>query len=120
MMPARRLLSSRALGSSGTTPSTPSPLASAGMLCATLRKKSSMYWSEAGSYCACRSASDSQLRNGETHVNLDSISFREPAHMPLGKESIGEEREQDKFGECEQFISRQLKPSAPVQTVSQP
>src|SRR5689334_14183972 len=102
MMPARLLLSSRAPGSSGTTPSTPScPLGSAGMLCATFRKKSSMYWSEAGSYCEskcqpCGHFANQSLKNRRTHINLHRISFREPAHVPLGEKSIREKREQDK------------------------
>jgi hypothetical protein len=33
-----------------------------------------------------------------THINLDCFSLGEATHVPFGKEPVGEEREEDKFG----------------------
>jgi hypothetical protein len=65
-----------------------------------------MYWSDAGSYYVQLSAvwrrspkpNMADWGGINTHVDLNSVSFRKTAHLPFGEKAIGEEGEQDKLG----------------------
>ncbi len=130
MMPARLEESSRddappPIGSIGTTSPSWEALAdmSAGMDCATPRKKSSMYWREAGSYCVAGKGTKGQPCEGRsltrgggeaTNIDLHGIAIGEAAHVALGKEAVGKQGEQDEFRERQQLVPRQDKASSPV------
>ena len=34
----------------------------------------------------------------QTYINLDGVTFREPTHVPLGKEPVRKKREEHKLG----------------------
>lgn len=100
-----------------------------GMDCATDRKKSSMYCSDVGSYCA--GSSQRKLNTGQdrelrwllailsvTYINRVDIALMERSHVPIGEQPVGEQREQNEFRQCQQLISRESKSSASAITMS--
>ncbi|KAF4507448.1 hypothetical protein G6O67_006079 [Ophiocordyceps sinensis] len=115
MMPARFEESSRHPGESTGIVSPSCDVAgdgSDGNDCwATLRKKSSMYCSEAGSYCKSRSVSCRFFLRRRpwvpwvplacTHIDLHGVVVGEAIHVPLGEKSVGEERQEHEFGKLQ-------------------
>lgn len=54
----------------------------------------------------------------KTYIDVYSIALAKTAHVALGKEAVGEQRQQDEFREREQLIPRQDKTCSPNKTVS--
>jgi hypothetical protein len=73
---------------------------SVGMDWATPRKKSSMYWSDAGSYCMLKLKCQRYMHIRDcvvytanqrllTNINLNGISVAEATHMAVREEPVG-------------------------------
>ncbi len=44
---------------------------------------------------------------GGTNIDLDGIALGEAPHVALGEEAVGEQREEDEFGERQELVSRE-------------
>lgn len=53
-------------------------------------------------------------RDGSTNIDLYGIPLSEAPHVTLGKQTIGKQRQENKLGKRQQFISGQNKPSSPI------